>query len=182
MVRTLFSRGLLICSFALPSLAANHIGSASNPELIRDSSAGNTNESHAGVNGCANSQSQSERDDCVRNSVRPYLIGPVKSIKIKNSKYFDADGRVCADGVGPRLTEARVRYFIKNSVPVSQINLMNYYSQQGECASENVKIIFFDGRVAHFSLSSEGRVGYFSPLKNGKEIDVFFYYCDQCSK
>lgn len=116
----------------------------------------------------------------MRNSARAYPVGNIKSIKIKNSHYFDADGKICTSDAGPRLTDAGIRFFMKNSVPVSQMAVMNYYGQHGECSSGNVKITFANGRVAHFSLSSEGKVGYLSPLTKGKETDVFFYYCEKC--
>jgi hypothetical protein len=131
---------------------------------------------------CTKLSSKDEQEDCVRNAARAYPMAAIKSIKINGSKYFDADGKLCAHSAGPHLTKEKIRLFLKNSVPVSQMSVMNYYGQHGECTSETAKIIFFDGRIVHFSLSSEAKVAYLSPVQKGKEVDVFFYYCERCSK
>jgi hypothetical protein len=131
---------------------------------------------------CAKLPSKDEQEDCVRNAVRAYPMAAIKRIKINGSNYFDADGKPCAHDAGPRLTKAKIRLFLKNSVPVSQMSVMNYYGQHGECTSENAEITFSDGQTVHFSLSSEAKVAYLSPVQNGKEVDVFFYYCEKCSR
>lgn len=131
---------------------------------------------------CSIFSSTDEKEDCQRNAVRSYPIQAIKSIKITGSGYWDSDGKPCATGAGPRLTRSKIRYFLKNSLPVSQMAVMNLYGERGECSSDNAKITFSDGRVVHFSLSSEGKVGYLSPLVNGQETDVFFYYCERCSR
>jgi hypothetical protein len=174
--------GVSIASLALPCLAENKGEPAFQPPSSNGLIVKNANEVKAGLDSCTGIQSRDEREDCVRNTARAFPLGTIKNVKVKNSHYFDADGKICTGDAGPRLTESGVRFFIKNSVPVSQMAVMNYYGQQGECSSENVKITFSNGRTAHFSLSSEGKVGYISPLQKGKETDVFFYYCEPCSK
>lgn len=169
---------LIITAYSGAAGAAGQNSAQNNPNVVVNASSGLP----AVSEDCSKLPSKDEREDCLRNTVRAYPMGSIKSIKVFGSKYFDADGKPCPQGVGPRLTESRLRNFMKNSVPVSQMAVMNHYGQHGECTSENAKIAFSDGRLAHFSLSSEGKVGYFSPVKKGKETDVFFYYCEQCSK
>lgn len=131
---------------------------------------------------CSRFSSIDEKQDCQRNTARAYPFQRIKSIKITGSGYSDADGKPCPAGTGLRLTAARIRHFLKHSVPVSQMAVMNYYGEHLECSSDNARITLVDGRIVHFSLSSEGKVGYLSPVVNGKETDVFFYYCNRCSR
>ncbi len=157
--------------------AAGQNSAQTNPNVVVANTASGL---PSGSDDCSNLPSKDKQEDCIRNTARAYPIITIKNIKVSGSKYFDANGKPCARGVGPRLTESRLRNFLKNSVPVSQMAVMNYYGQHGECTSENAKITFSDGRLAHFSLSSEGKVGYLSSVQKGKEVEVFFYYCEQC--
>ncbi|MFY3383632.1 hypothetical protein [Paracidovorax sp. MALMAid1276] len=131
---------------------------------------------------CASASSMDEKEDCLRNTARALSLHGIKSIKITSSRYFDSQGGRCRKGLGPVLNKAKVVYFIDNSIPVSQMAVMNYFGQHGECVSDSVKITLLDGKVVNFSLSSEGKVAYLSPVVRGRETDVFFYYCDVCSK
>lgn len=136
----------------------------------------------AKVTDCALTLSQDEKEDCRRNTARSLSLQGVKTIKITTSRYFDSQGSVCPKKQSAVLDRSKVIYFLNNSIPVSQMAVMNYYGQHGECVSDPVRITLLDNRVVNFSLSSEGKVAYLSPVVGGHETDVFFYYCDSCSK
>lgn len=131
---------------------------------------------------CAAMPLAEEREDCKRNTARTYPFGAVKRIHIAGSKYYDAENRICTSHVGRRLTKARVRSFLKNAVPISQMSLMNYHGEHGECTSQNVLVVFNDGRSVNISFAARSNTAYVSLLANGQEVDVFFYYCEKCSQ
>jgi hypothetical protein len=129
---------------------------------------------------CAAMKLHEEQEDCKRNTARVYTFGAVKSIHIGGSQYYDVDGKACTSHRGRKLTKARVRYFLDNSVPISQIAFMNYYGDHGECTSQNVLVVFKNGRSMHISFSAISNTAYVSPLAEGQEVDVYFYYCEKC--
>lgn len=170
-----FFRSMLVASLFVGSL-----GYSQTFNVPGGQSSGAKNNAHE--NYCTSTSSKDEKEDCLRNTARSLSVQGVKDIKITNSRYFDSQGRRCPRGRGPILNRARVIFFLNNSIPVSQIAVMNYYGQHGECVSDSVKITLSDSKVVNFSLSSEGKVAYLSPVVGGRETDVFFYYCESCSK
>ena len=131
---------------------------------------------------CAAMSLPDEQEDCKRNTARAYSFGTVKRIHIAGSKYYDSDNKICTSHGGRQLTKARVRSFLKNAIPVSQISLMNYYGDHGECTSQNVLVVFNDGRSVNISFAARSNTAYVSPIVNGQEADVYFYYCEKCSQ
>ena len=117
-----------------------------------------------------------------RNEIRAYPLGKVKSVRALGSRFHDANGKPCPTGPTHKLKPRKVRYFLANAVPVSQISLMNYYGVFGECFSQDVRVEFVDGRRVHLSFGSESETAYLSPVVDGRETDVYFYYCEKCSE
>ena len=131
---------------------------------------------------CAAMPTPEEQKDCKRNTAKSYPLGTVKRIHIAGSKYYDAENRICTSHGSRQLTKARVRSFLKNAIPISQISLMNYYGEHGECTSQNVLVVFNDGRSVNISFAARSNTAYVSLLANGQEADVYFYYCEKCSQ
>lgn len=122
-----------------------------------------------------------DAEDCRRSAARAYPLQGIRSIHVKGSTvYRDADGRTCTRG-GVRLTSARIRFAPQNAVPVSANAVMNYYGEFGECVSGPALVTLVDGRKVHIALSSQSKVLYLSPLLGGREVDVYFYFCEACN-
>lgn len=114
----------------------------------------------------------------------PHALGPVQDIRIRSTRYFDADNRPCA-APPPKsraITAHHVRMFLRKAVPVSQIDVMNYYGAFGECMSDWVDVSFADGRRVRMTFAADSGVAYLAPLVDGKEGEVYFYVCEDCGR
>ncbi len=116
-----------------------------------------------------------------RLSARAYPMGKIKRIVIGQPTYRDAEGKACPQ-TPSQVTEQSVRSFLARAEAVSQISVMNYYGVHGECVRDPVEVFFADGRRARLAFAAESGVAYLSPLHNGRETDVFFYYCADCDQ
>ncbi|ATG95202.1 hypothetical protein QRO11_18185 [Paracidovorax citrulli] len=126
------------------------------------------------------------QEDQRRTEARPYphALGPVQGIRIRSTRYFDADNRPCA-APPPKsraVTPRHVRTFLRKAVPVSQIDVMNYHGAFGECMSDWVDVTFADGRRVRMTFAADSGVAYLAPLVDGKEGEVYFYVCEDCGR
>ncbi len=132
------------------------------------------------------SANAADEEDQRRTEARayPHALGPVQGIRIRSTRYFDADNRPCA-APPPKsrtVTPRRVRAFLRKAVPVSQIDVMNYYGAFGECTSDWVDVSFADGRRVRMTFAADSGVAYLAPLVDGKEGEVYFYVCEDCGR
>ena len=108
----------------------------------------------------------------------------MRDIRIRSARYFDADNRPCAEPP-PRsraITPRQVRTFLRKAVPVSQVDVMNYYGAFGECMSDRVDVSFADGRRVRMTFAADSNVAYLTPLVEGREGVVYFYVCEDCGR
>lgn len=140
----------------------------------------------SGTTSAQSAASSTDQDDQRRTEARayPHALGPVRDIRIRSARYFDADNRPCA--VPPprsrAVTSRQVRTFLRKAVPVSQVDVMNYYGAFGECMSDRVDVSFTDGRRVRMTFAADSNVAYLAPLVDGREGEVYFYVCEDCGR
>lgn len=126
------------------------------------------------------------QDDQRRTEARayPHALGPVRDIRIRSARYFDADNRPCAapPSRSRAVTPRQVRTFLRKAVPVSQVDVMNYYGAFGECMSDRVDVSFTDGRRVRMTFAADSNMAYLAPLVDGREGEVYFYVCEDCGR
>jgi hypothetical protein len=162
--------------------AAFHAVAAGTPQAAPSTGDARSRDADQSPEKSALAKESADEADRRRNEVRAYPLGKVKSVRALGSRFFDANGKVCPTGPTHKLKPRTVRHFLANAVAVSQISLMNYYGVFGECFSQDVQVVFVDGRLVHLSFGSESETAYLSPVVDGRETDVYFYYCDKCSE
>lgn len=178
---TLVQHGSWLLGLVLSCLvfSASASGTAPRPASTSPASAIDAREVHGQTLVPKNAE---DIEDQRRNEVRAYSIGAIKKVVIKNTRFYDSNDRLCPSEARGKLTPHRVKYFLKYAIPISQISLINYYGVFGECLSKDVDVFFRDGRTAKISFASESETAYLSSVVNGKEVEVYFYYCEKCSR